>query len=146
MQHAFCVHADSDQCLQGFRDDKINEIIVDTNGKIIYAIIVVRIKINSPTAGASPVVSRFPRGSQRDGEILADRKNNMKNVVKLGDGITLSPMTNAQMAAIAARDGGLDYPVQGRGLRAGKFILPLWTDGDGGCYAIGRTGGVVELF
>ena len=57
----------------------------------------------------------------------------------------MSPVTQAQMEAIAARDGGLDYPVQGRGLREGRYILPIWTDGDGDYYAIGRTGMRVKL-
>jgi len=146
MQHAFYVHTDSDQCFQWFRDEKKNERIVDMFRKIIYSLRVVKIKLTPRLPVEVRPEPRVQCAAHNATGRFSEEKNSMKNVVKLGDGITLSLLTRAQMAAISARDGGLDYPLQGRGLRAGKFILPLWTDGDGGCYAIGRTGGVVELF
>ena len=66
-------------------------------------------------------------------------------VVRLGNGVFVTPFTDAQETSEARMDGGLCYPAQGRGLRTGQFVLPIWTDGDGGYFAIGRGGEILDL-
>ncbi len=66
------------------------------------------------------------------------------NIIQLGSEI-ITPLSANQAATEDRLECGLDYPVQGRGLRSGKFILPIWTDGDGVFFAIARNGETISL-
>ena len=59
-------------------------------------------------------------------------------------GIFLPENTQAQVATIEKLDGGLCYPVQGKAANC-RCLLPIWTDGDGGYFAISRDGSTFDL-
>lgn len=67
-------------------------------------------------------------------------------IVKLEpNGPVLPADTQAQAYTIDELYRGLDYPVQGRAYQIGKFLLPVWTDGDGYFYAINRDGKCIAI-
>jgi hypothetical protein len=65
--------------------------------------------------------------------------------IKLLESESISDTTTRQDQTIDKLSDGLDYPVQGRGYRAGRHILPIWTDGDGFFYAVARDGKLLPI-